>query len=246
MSIFFILFYLLLSIGLSLLAGYFILNRSGGGLNRQYIYFGMAIFFIGIGLHSLIALPVVIAERGAGIFRGVLNNSAQDFKLWEMFYFAAAAGIGQETAKFLPIFFELKRTNGQSPAAPFFPLGLNIGLGFSLSEIIFIGITGWQSQTAAGFSYLFMSGFERLGATLFHIATGGLIAFGMEKKRIKFFLLLAVSLHTLLDAFVGFTIKFPIVNDLTEELILFSFSLMLLIGSISFVLKSKTKGMIKE
>ena len=196
----------------------------------------MAIFFAGIGLHSLIALPVVVFEHGFGTLLGILGKSKLEFKLWELFYFAAAAGIGQELAKTLPILLELKRTDSKNPAPPYFWLGLNIGLGFSLSEIIFIAITDLQSgMVETHFYNILMGSFERLGATLFHMATGGLIAFGFEKGEVKYFLLISIVLHALLDAFVGFTYKFPIVSDAVEEVILFSFSLLLFIGVLFIV-----------
>ena len=228
MSLLFILFFIIVSTGISILAAYISLRLIGRTLDWQYIYFGMAIFFIGITLHSLIALPVVVSEHGFRTLLGMLNKSELRFKLWELFYFAAAAGVGQELAKTLPILLELRRTDGKNPTPPYFYLGLNIGLGFSLSEIIFIGITSWQPHIIEiAFYTIFVGCFERLGATLFHMTTGGLIAFGFEKRKVKYFLLISIVLHALLDAFVGFTYKFPIVSDAVEEGILFSFSLLL-------------------
>jgi len=233
MSLLFILFFTILSIGISILAAYISLRLIGRTLNWQYIYFGMAVFFVGITLHSLIALPVVVSEHGLRTLLGMLNKSRLKFELWELFYFAAAAGIGQESAKTLPILLELRRTNGKNPTPPYFYLGLNIGLGFSLSEIIFIGITSWQPRIIeTSFFTIFIGCFERLGATLFHMTTGGLIAFGFERRKVTYFLLISIVLHALLDAFVGFTYKFPIVSDAVEEGILFSFSSLLLISSI--------------
>ncbi len=246
MSLSFLLFFLLTSVFLSLLAAYIVLRRIGRFLNRQYIYFGMAIFFIGIGLHGLIAFPVVVYRHGLGAFLGVLRSrvSRWDTFHWgEIIYFAIAAGVGQELAKALPILFELRRTDGKSPNPPFFWLGINIGLGFSLSEIIFIGITEWQPHMGNMVKLAFpnttllcmmfrgvgMASFERLGATLFHMATAGLIAFGFERGRLKLFLLISIVLHATVDAFVGIAHKLSIFPDVPEELILFSFSFSLLI-----------------
>ena len=158
------------------------------------------------------------------------------FTLWELFYFAVAAGIGQEIAKVLPIWFELKRTNNYNPTPPFFGLGLNIGLGFSISEILIIGINSWQPiMDSLSLSNVVIGSFERLSGTLFHISTAGLIAFGLEQKKIKWFLLICIVLHTFLDFIAGFLGKFPIISLNMEEVLLFSFSLLLLIVSMFFV-----------
>jgi len=196
----------------------------------------MGIFFIGIAFHSLLALPIVISVHGFKIFLDIHNNPELTFRLWELFYFAIAAGIGQEIAKALPIWFELKRTGKINPAPPFYWLGLNIGLGFSLSEILIIGITSWQPHTAElSFSNVLIGSFERLSGTLFHMATGGLIAFGIEKGKVKYFLSISIILHTFLDAFAGYIEKFPIISLYSEEALLFLFSLIFLLLSIFLV-----------
>lgn len=238
MTLLYSVLFLTISIGLSILVVHFALRWINYSFNRQYIYFGMAIFFVGIGLHSLIALPVVVLKQGLKTFWGILSQSKKEFNLWGLFYFAAAAGMGQEIAKMLPILFELKRTDGKNPTPPYFWLGLNIGLGFSLSEILFITINDLQSNMVKSIFYnIFMGSFERLGATLFHMATGGLIAFGIEKGKGKYSLLISIGIHTFLDAFASFTSKFPIVSSVIEELILFSFSLLLFITILVMVQK---------
>jgi len=236
MSVLYTLLFLVISIGISILAAIISLRLIGQSLNRQYIYFGMGIFFVGIAFHSLLALPIVVSVQGFKIFFGIPNGSEINFKLWELFYFAAAAGVGQEIAKALPIWFELKRTGNKNPTPPFYWLGLNIGLGFSLSEILIIGITSWQPHMAElSLFNVFMGSFERLSATLFHVATAGLIAFGLEKRNVKYFLAVSIILHTFLDAFAGYFEKFPILSLRSEEVLLFLFSLILLLFSMSFV-----------
>ncbi len=240
MSLLFTLLFIIVSIGISISVAYVSLRFTGYTFNRRYIYFGMAIFFIGITLHSFIALPVVVSEHGVKAFLKIFDKSELKFKLWELFYFAAAAGVGQEFSKALPIMLELRRTERKNPTPPYFYLGLNIGLGFSLSEIVFIGITNWSPHiTGIAFNAILIGCFERLGATLFHMATGGLIAFGLEKRKMKYFLLLSIVLHALLNAFVSFTYKTQIVSNVAEEVILFSFSFLLLFLGIFFTRRVK-------
>ncbi len=234
MSLLYISLFLVSSLGISILACVIALRATNGHISRQYVYFGMAVFFVGITVHSLIALPVVLVEHGVrAAYLGMLDRTEPQFRSWELLYFALAAGIGQELAKALPIPLELRRTGGKSPTPPYFELGLNIGLGFSLSEIMFIGLTHWQPSLA--FYNILMGTFERVGATLFHMSTGGLIAFGVERGKVGYFLSISIALHTLLDAFVSLTYHNPIVSEVVEEVALFLFSLLLLVFSMLLV-----------
>ena len=232
--------FLIVSGGIGILAAYILLRLIKRSFNWQYVVFGMGIFFIGIAIHSLIALPVSVALHGFH-FLPDFNAHTQTFQIWEIIYFAFAAGIGQEISKALPIWFELKRTKGENPQPPFYWLGLNIGLGFSLSEILFIGVTSWQPHSATiPLFNLAIGSFERLSATIFHIATAGLIAFGIERKRIKLFLILSILLHVLLDSFAGYTNQVKIFSITTEEIIIFAFSLIVLLLSYCFVRNEKS------
>jgi uncharacterized membrane protein YhfC len=226
--------FLIVSLGAGILAAYILLRLIGRSFNWQYVVFGMGIFFIGIAIHSLIALPVAVALHGFHLLPD-FNATAQTYQIWELIYFGFAAGIGQEISKALPLWFELKRTKGENPQPPFYWLGLNIGLGFSLSEILFIGFASWTPHggTIPLFN-LAIGGFERLSATLFHLATASLIAFGIEKKKVGLFLTLSILLHALLDSFAGYTNQVTIFSTLNEEIIIFSFSLIVLLFSYLF------------
>ena len=238
MSILLTLLFLGLSIGISIFAGYLSLRLIGKNIDWQYVSFGAGIFFVGITIHSLLALPIVVTAHGFKIFLDLHNKTELTFRVGEIFYFALAAGIGQEAAKGLPVWFELKRTNSKNPAHPYFWQGLNIGLGFSLSEILIIGITSWQPEMDnLTLSNVFVGSFERLSGTFFHIATGLLIVFGIEKSKTKYFLPLCILLHAIADFFAGYLSKYPLVSLPAEELVLFLFSITLLGTSLFFVRK---------
>lgn len=234
-----LLIFLALSGSLAFVFAYFIIRLSKYFLNSRYIYFGMSVFFIGIALHSALAFPVLLAGHGFGIIFKNFTGAGFKFGRGELLYFATAAGIGQEIAKALPFYFELKRTKGKEPSPPFLGLGLNLGLGFSLSEIIFLAFTGWEpNATNFAFSTILLGSWERLSATLFHMSTAGLIAYGIEKRKTALFLVIAILLHFILDSFAGLTANHPVFSIFVEETLLFLFSLSLLIVSI-LLLKEK-------
>ena len=236
MSLLLTLLFLGISICISILA-LFILNLLiGKNIDRQYVFFGMGIFFVGITFHSLLALQVVISAHGFRIFLGLHDRPELSFSLWELFYFALVAGIGQEIAKALPIWFELKRTNRKKPKPPYYWLGFNIGLGFSLSEILIIGITSWQpNMYGLSLSNVFMGSLERLSGTIFHMATGLLIVYGIEKGNTKYLLPFCILLHTITDFVAGYFNKYPLFSLQTEELGLFFYSLVLLGSSMLYM-----------
>lgn len=240
MSLLLTLLFLGISICMSILAGYISNLLIEKKINRQYVFFGMGIFFVGIAFHSLLALPVVISAHGFKIFTGLHDSSDLSFSLLELLYFALAAGLGQEISKAMPIWFELKRTSKETPAIPYYGLGLSIGLGFSLSEILIIGINSWQpDMPGLSFSNVFIGSFERLSGTLFHLATGLLIVYGIEKGKTKWLLPFCIFLHTIVDFSAGYFDKYPMLSLEVQELFLFIFSSVLLGSSIIFVKKTK-------
>ncbi|NOZ63297.1 MAG: YhfC family intramembrane metalloprotease [Calditrichaeota bacterium] len=197
--------YLLLSSGISFLVGVILLRLIKKAIDWRYLSYGMSFFFVGIALHGLIALPVVVWKVGFKIFLPVPHIGAAHFSLWEIIYYALAAGIGQEIAKGMPVLLELKRTQGSSPVAPFAHLGINLGLGFSLAEIVFIVLMGWQAgMSDFTFGDAMLGSLERISATLFHVGTATWIVYGIEKKKILPALLACIFLHSLADFAAGF------------------------------------------
>lgn len=197
--------YLLLSSGISFLVGAILLHLIKKVIDWRYLSYGMSFFFVGIALHSLIALPVVVWKVGFKILLPIPHIGDVHLSLWEIIYYALAAGIGQEIAKGMPVLLELKRTRGSSPVAPFAHLGINLGLGFSLAEIVFIALTGWQAgMSDFTFGDVMLGSLERISATLFHIGTATWIVYGIEKKKILPALLACIFLHSLADFSAGF------------------------------------------
>ncbi len=208
MSLGFTILFWLLSSVLGFAAGYVCLLAVRQQFDWRYLTFGAGMFFVGIALHSLIALPVVFYEKGLKLLFVRPENPVTNFKFWELIYFAFAAGIGQETAKAFPIFLE-QRAGRNIKSTEFFSLGLNIGIGFSLGEILFLAVNGWQVGASAGnLVDIAVGGFERFSATIFHVATAGLIAFGFQKNKVISLLLLSILLHSLLDGIVSLINKF--------------------------------------
>ena len=205
----------------------------GQRCNRTYVVYGVGMFFLGIGLHSLIALPVVFLSHGVSALLPFASRGSLHYRPWELVYYAFAAGIGQETAKAAPIWLEQKRTHGESLPPPFFWLGVSVGFGFSLGEILFLGVNAWQPH-ASGVpsSALALGVLERFSATLFHLATAGLIAFGLERGKARVLLPLCVVLHSSLDGFAGLSSLSPVLPVLAEELVVLGFSLALLIAAL--------------
>ncbi len=184
----------------------------------------MLIFFIGIGFHSILALPLIIYKHGFKILGLLRKNLFEQKNLFELLYFALAAGIGQEFSKGIPIWAERKRTNKLLPKSPFLWYGLNIGLGFSLSEIIMISIKDWQNRMINYiFSNLFLISFERISATIFHISTAIFIAYGIEKGKIKYIMPICILMHTLLDFIAELSNNFNIMSVKIQELFFFYF-----------------------
>ena len=231
MSIVSIIIYLFLSVSSSLILAYFIFLWIGKGFNWYYVFYGMGFFFLGIGLHSLIALPVAVWAQGFRIFIPVKQPLSLDFEIWQLVYFAVAAGVGQEIVKGLPIWLELKRTSHTFPEPPFGWLGLNIGLGFSLSEIFFIGISSWQPLiTGFSISDVLIGSWERVSASLFHISTAVWIAYGIQKKKTYPILLYCILLHALVDTIAGLlSIGRIHTSSVIGELSLFLFSFFFLL-----------------
>ena len=247
MSILYTLLYLIISIAFSIFAGYLTLHLIKTLLNGQYLLFGMGIFFLGIGLHSLIALPAAIFMHGFKILFYEVHNSGPHYQIWELLYYAVAAGIGQELSKGIPLWMELRRTENQTPEPPLFRLGINIGLGFSLSEIILIAITDWQPvMTDLNFFNLFWASLERFSATLFHMATAGLIAYGIEKNKTKSFLTLCILLHTTINFSAGILNEYPLLSTPSTELFLFIFSLLVLISSLLLTRKNVGSALLEK
>jgi len=69
--------------------------------------------------------------------------------------------------------------------------------------------------------------FEKLSASLFHIATAGLIALAFRKNKLILFLIIGICLHAFVDRFAGYASKFPFASTFTIEILLFLFSTIL-------------------
>jgi hypothetical protein len=90
----------------------------------------------------------------------------------------------EELAKVFPLFYRHGETERSIVT-----LGLLIGLGFGIAEFVL---------------YVFFLGVDplvRIGGVIFHASSASITAFGIAKKKVLFYYLLAVSLHAVNNFF---------------------------------------------
>jgi RsiW-degrading membrane proteinase PrsW (M82 family) len=194
-------------------------------LDGRYISYGMGIFFIGIALHSLIALPVVLIAQGPHGLLPFTHRPPFDFRPWHLIYFAIAAGVGQELSKVIPLSLEMKRDPAGLRARNLGWLGLMVGLGFSASETIVIATSSWQPvMTGLGPANVLIGGLERTSASLFHMGTAAWLGASIGRGRLKSALAWCVALHAVLDSIAGLLKVHTMRGVVVEEAALFVFS----------------------
>jgi len=194
-------------------------------LDRRYVSYGMGIFFIGIALHSLIALPVVLFAQGPRAILPFTQRPPVSFKAWQLIYFAIAAGVGQELSKVVPLSLEMKRDPVGLRSQNLGWLGLLVGLGFSASEMIIIATSRWQPvMNGLGLPNVLIGSLERTSASLFHMGTAAWIGASIGRGRLRSALAGCIVLHAALDSIAGLLKVTSIRAVVIEEGALFAFS----------------------
>lgn len=137
-----------------------------------------------------------------GLVNGGLIRTTPPDQRGLVLYFALGAGAGfcQTLGKWLMIRV-LNRVHRPTARTDVLAAGLAVGLGFGLSEVLFIGARLIQSGTAIeGFGLIGI--WERFAAVGFHVYSGGLLAIGLA-RRATWPLLLVLVVHTLDDFLAG-------------------------------------------
>lgn len=96
----------------------------------------------------------------------------------------------EELLKYLPLQSSLFKKN-------YIVIGFAVGLGFALIESFTYIYSYFTQYGSILFTY-------RIGATLLHIATGGLMGFFVSKRKGWLGLLLAIMLHSLFNFYIEF------------------------------------------
>jgi len=105
-------------------------------------------------------------------------------------FFVAALPFLEELFKYLPLESSLFKAN-------YIFIGLAVGLAFGLVES-FVYVYSFLNQLG-GTIFL-----HRIGATVLHIATGGIMGFFVSKRRGIIGFLVALALHYLFNFYIGF------------------------------------------
>lgn len=166
----------------------FYLNGLGIRLSKSYakfIWLGVFSFLLGVGIQGLMnGLPALMI----GINR---------IQWYHHFYFGPVAALCQTFGKYLMIMtaFKIVLDNRKG-----LELGLLIGLGFTLAEILFLALNAvLTKEPVQGY---WIGVWERLSASMFHIYSSGLIAFFILTKQ-KIFAVIAFVMHALTDTMGG-------------------------------------------
>ncbi|HON56548.1 MAG TPA: DUF5808 domain-containing protein [bacterium] len=213
-----------LSIFFSLIVFSFVFLKFNADIKDIYIVmsYGILACFIGFGFQQIFnGIPILIIKM-------------KNIKWYYHIYFAAMAAVCQTFGKFAVILLLMKLYDSKNTIIKF---GLLVGLGFTITEISLITVTIiFNKLPFSSISYLGI--FERTAASIFHIYTAGLIAFGLIKRTYKY-LILIIILHSLLDFLAGTYRHFNIpVNTL--EIIVFAISFFILV-IFAFTLKNTYK-----
>ena len=198
---------------LAVLAGWSVNFRITGARFSWIGFLIGALAFLMAGVvQNLLVTPVALAIHGG---EGVVQLVPMFF--WEAVYYGLAAGVAQEGMKCL--------ANAVYRRRAFLPVAIALGAGFAWAEIVLISFPAWQTPVAS-LAGLALPVWERFSAILFHIGTAMLIGLGFYRQMVWRYLLLAVMLHTVVDAVVGLMALFKVDEVIVFELAFFVFSLM--------------------
>lgn len=165
-------------------------------LGRPWPWPGLAVgagaFVVSGVLQNAMVAPVALALHAPDRLVPLIPASAG-----EALYYGFAAGVAQELLKLAGLAWFGRRRG-------FLGAALAVGAGFAATEVAFVGISALagQASVAPGWGALAMPLWERGSATVFHLATAGLLALGLARGRVLPFLGLAVLLHGALDGAV--------------------------------------------
>lgn len=185
---------------------------------------GMAAFLVAGVAQNLLVAPVAIAIHGVAGASHLIPLSVP-----EAIYYGFAAGLAQEGMKLLFLWLYGRRSRRWMTYAVLF------GAGFAVMEIAFISLTAFSLPLTSG-TALLVPVWERISATFFHIGSTLLIAYGLEKRQVWQYVILAILLHTVVDGAVSLMQMFHVQAVLTFETANFVFSALVLLFALKWAL----------
>ena len=221
--------------GVAALGAGLVLNRwfqaafhADDGLGRQISWqafgLGMAAFLVAGAAQNLLVAPVAIAIHGVAGVRHLVPFSAP-----EALYYGFAAGLAQEGMKLLFLWLYGRRSRRWVPHAVLF------GTGFAVMEVVFVSLGAFRAPLITG-TMLLVPVWERVSATLFHIGSTLFIAYGLEKRHVWRYAILAVLLHTVLDGAVSLMRMLHVQAVLTFETANFVYSALVVLTAVKWAL----------
>jgi len=179
-------------IGLSLLAGALTFLANG-----QVAPHGRVLLWTGYGTFAMLA-----GFNLQGLVNGSIARLVPPAERGVLTYLALGVGAGacQTAGKWLMIGI-LKRLHQPERTSDLLAMGLAVGLGFGLSEVVFIGTRLIEAGTPI--TGLGLPGvWERAAAVGFHVYSGGLVALALG-RRIAWPIVLVLVVHSLEDWLAG-------------------------------------------
>lgn len=202
---------------------------------KRYIPFGLGILAFVV---SQVLLRIPLME-----YIGQNSAAYSMFSVTQPVLFSIiiglSAGVFEELARFVAIKFLMKQRDWQS--------GFLFGAGHGgIEAVLFVGISAisllFSPSIIASSELYFVGGIERLFAMLLHIGLSIIVLQGVVQKRF-FYVILAILIHGMVDAFIGI---FPLFLPGNYALIAIEAALVI-IALVVFIysLRIKRKGVLQ-
>ncbi|MCH2171883.1 hypothetical protein MK489_13950 [Myxococcota bacterium] len=174
-----------------------LLTCSWVAINREAVGATDVARGVGFGIASCLFAFFLQQIVNGDVFRRVAGNDP-DFGGY--FLLGLGAAVCQVFGKWAALLLVLRRSQGRA-RHDIISMGLGVGLGFAMAEIVVIG-QGLIARSAALTPPALLSLMERFSAGGFHVYSGAAIAIAIATRRIRWIVGI-LMLHTVADGLAG-------------------------------------------